>query len=187
MDRPLFEACAHVGGSLPGEPTDAGALHAVTAAGRWRPAPTHGPLSGMQEATMAAHDAQFGAPHTGVICMVPCQLSACPLTPHGPHTGAPHTGLVYTAPTASDHIGVSLVLAADCLGSGAGLGVDGPPPNPKHDAATRACSFRPQAGLASFWGPPKPTPKTVGGAGAPGSTSSANNGRADTESKRHKM
>jgi exonuclease III len=61
--------------------SEAGAIQAITANGRYQPAPFDG--NGIVESSRTVLDTQFGAPHTGHI---------------------------YTPPTFSDHIGVSLLL-----------------------------------------------------------------------------
>lgn len=127
IDRALFQ---HVlaGPPLVEDETELGALRAATAGGRWLPAPTHGVLSGLQEAKQTTHDSQF----------VP-----------------PHTGIVYTAPQASDHVAVTLLISRDVLsGSGTVSASAGRPA----DAATKACTFRPQASLKAFFAP-KPSVK----------------------------
>ena len=88
VDAPLF---THVrsGPPLVDDETEAGAKRAATAGGRWLPAPTHGPVQGIVEASMTTHDTQFVAPHTGII---------------------------YTPPQASDHVAVSCLLDVAALG-----------------------------------------------------------------------
>jgi len=76
----------------------------------------------VQEATQPTHDSQFAEPHTGII---------------------------YTAPAASDHVAVSLLLRGGAV----------PPQTLVLDPPTRACSFRAlQPSIASFFGrkPAKP-------------------------------
>jgi len=120
------------------EATEQGAVRAATAGGRWLPAPTHGMLQGLQEAKQSTHDMQF----------VP-----------------PHTGMIYTAPAASDHIAVSVLVSAGALGrslpyaqiGSANTELPPPPPLKPPDAPTKACVFRPQASLRAFFAPkPKP-------------------------------
>ncbi|KAL3899161.1 MAG: hypothetical protein SGPRY_012691, partial [Prymnesium sp.] len=93
----------------------AGALRAATAGGRWQPAPMR-TGGGLPDAPMTTHDRQF----------VPA-----------------HTGMIYTAPHASDHIAVSLLLDDDAI--------SGQPIKLSLDEPTKACSFRPQKSLASFF------------------------------------
>ena len=119
VDAPLR---THVlaGPPLVGDESADGAKRAVTAGGRWLPAPTHGPVSGIMEASMTTHDTQF----------VP-----------------PHTGIIYTPPQASDHVAVSCLLDAAALGRPRDA-----TPAP-FDATTKACTFKPQASLKSFFAP----------------------------------
>lgn len=81
------------GPPLPHGDDEAGALHAATAGGKWKPAPMVGALagSGLMEAPRTTHDTQFVEPHTG---------------------------LIYTPPGASDHIAVSVLLRPDALPAG---------------------------------------------------------------------
>ena len=157
VDAPLR---THVlaGPPLVGDESADGAKRAVTAGGRWLPAPTHGVLSGLQDASMSTHDTQF-AP-------------------------GPHTGILYTAPQASDHVAVTLLLDAkgslgrihDAQQAAADAAASTRAPL---DAATKACSYRPQASLKAFFAPkPKrpadeeagqqPTSSTFGTTGAEG-------------------
>jgi exonuclease III len=140
VDAPLMEY------ALPGAPlledeTEQGALRACTAGGRWLPAPTHGVLHGLQEARQTTHDLQFAPAHTGI---------------------------VYTAPPASDHVAVTLLLEAVALGrslpwatasSASSAGSAPPPPLKPPDAPTKASVFRPPQSLKAFFAPrPKPPP-----------------------------
>jgi hypothetical protein len=133
VDHEIF-ALARAGGPLVEDETEAGALQAATAGGRWRPAPTHGVLSGLQEAPQTTHDTQFAR--------------------------VPHTGILYTAPQASDHVAVTLLLDADAAlarpvtaTATASDAAARAPRTTTLDAATKACSFRPQASLKSFFAP----------------------------------
>jgi hypothetical protein len=119
IDRPLFESSVLAGPPLVEEEDEAGARRAATCNGRWLPAPWSG-SSELQEAPQPTHDSQF----------VP-----------------PHTGIIYTAPGASDHVAVSLLLRGGTI----------PPQTLELDDATRACSFRPQRSIASFFGGLKPS------------------------------
>ena len=143
VDAPLAEHML-TGAPLAEDDTDAGARRAVTARGRWLPAPMRGADASLQEASMATHDTQF----------LPGR----------------HTGIYYTAPPASDHVAVSLLLRAEALGRPRSAA----PPQRERDAATKACSFRPQVGLKSFFAPKakqtaasgQELPTATGGGGA---------------------
>ena len=113
LDAPL---APHIraGPPLVDDDTEEGALRAATANGRWLPAPTHGALSGLQDANMVTHNTQF--------------------------LPGPHTGIFYTSPHASDHVAVSVLLDASALGRS----LDAPAAAQRTlDARTKACSFRP--------------------------------------------
>lgn len=114
LDKPLFESSALAGPPLVEAEDEAGARRAATSNGRWLPAPWSG-SSELQEAPQPTHDSQF----------VP-----------------PHSGIIYTAPLASDHVAVSLLLRGGTI----------PPQTLELDDTTRACSFRPQRSIASFFG-----------------------------------
>jgi hypothetical protein len=137
------------GPDLVEDETEEGARRAATAGGRWLPAPTHGVLSGLQDASMGAHDTQFQP--------------------------GKHTGILYTAPQASDHVAVTLLLDAQgALGHpkgapGAAAASRGP-----LDAATKACSYRPQASLKSFFAP---KPKRPAEEAAAASSAAAEGGK----------
>ena len=104
---------------------------------------------GLQEARQSTHDLQF-APGR-------------------------HTGILYTAPAASDHVAVSLLLRVEALGRpwsrAQSQRPDGGASGAKPDATTKACSFRPQRSLHSFFAPtaakrPQQAEHKEGGAGA---------------------
>jgi exonuclease III len=140
VDAALMEHALPGAPLLEDESTEQGALKACTAGGRWLPAPTHGVLHGLQEARQTTHDLQFAPAHTGI---------------------------VYTAPPASDHVAVTLLLEAVALGrslpwataSGASSAGSAPPPLKPPDAPTKASVFRPPQSLKAFFAPrPKPPP-----------------------------
>jgi len=56
------------------------------------------------------------------------------MTTHDRQFCAPHTGMIYTAPHASDHIAVSVLLDDAAIAQPLSLSLDEP---------TKACSFRP--------------------------------------------
>jgi hypothetical protein len=160
VDAPLMEY------ALPGAPlledeTEQGALRACTAGGRWLPAPTHGVLHGLQEARQTTHDLQFAPAHTGI---------------------------VYTAPPASDHVAVTLLLEAVALGrslpwatasSASSAGSAPPPPLKPPDAPTKASVFRPPQSLKAFFAPrPKPPPPPPAGPSAAPAEATAFGGAA---------
>ena len=67
------------------------------------------------------------------------------MTTHDRQFVAPHTGMIYTAPHASDHISVSLLLDDAAIA-----------PRPLTltlDEATKRCSFRAQKSITSFFAP----------------------------------
>ena len=70
---------------------------------------------------------------------------------------------------ASDHVATTLLLDAAALGRPR----HAPPPAAPVDAATKACTFRPQASLKSFFAPqPKrPAEPAAAGGGAGGASS----------------
>ena len=88
VDREVFERWVEAGGPLVGGDSEADALAAATAGGRWLPAPMSGG-GGLQEAPMPVHNTQFVEPHTGFL---------------------------YTPPVASDHVAVSLLLREEARG-----------------------------------------------------------------------
>ena len=129
--------------ALPGAPliedeTESGAKRAATACGRWLPAATHGPMMGVQEAPMTTHDTQFQPPHSGIL---------------------------YTPPAASDHVATTLLLDYEgAIGRPRGAPL---PQGHAWDAKTKACSFRPQAGIKSFFALAQPKrPAAEGGGGS---------------------
>ena len=84
------------------------------------------------------------------------------MTTHDLQFQPPHTGIVYTPPAASDHVATTLLLEYE-----AALGRPRDAPLPQghaFDAKTKACSFRPQAGIKSFFAAqPKRPPAAEGG------------------------
>jgi exonuclease III len=77
-----LSAYARAGAPLAEDDSEEGAKRAATANGRWLPAPTHGVLSGLQEARMTTHDTQFRAPHTGILCAPPTAPQLCTAPRH---------------------------------------------------------------------------------------------------------
>ena len=117
-DRPFCDAHALAGPPLVEDDTEEGARRAATARGRWQAAPLYGPMAGLPEAPQPTHDLQF----------VP-----------------PHSGIVYTAPHASDHVAVSLLLDETAF--------EATPLVLARDTSTTDCSFRPQKGMTAFFAP----------------------------------
>jgi len=70
------------------------------------------------------------------------ELQEVPQPTHDTQFVPPHTGIIYTPPQASDHVAVSLLLRGDTV----------PAQSLDLDATTRACSFRPQRSIASYFG-----------------------------------
>ena len=79
------------------------------------------------------------------------------MTTHDRQFVARHTGIIYTPPHASDHVAVSLLLDDAAVS-----------PRPLAlalDEPTRACSFRPQKSISSFFAPRAASAGGEGGAG----------------------
>eukprot|EP00966_Prymnesium_polylepis_P169565 3920856-Prymnesium_polylepis.1 len=79
------------------------------------------------------------------------------MTTHDRQFCAPPTGKIYTAPHASDHIAVSVLLDDAAIAQPLSLSLDEP---------TKACSFRPQKTLASFFAPKASAPAASDGSGS---------------------